>query len=231
MSCKLDMLTGLWEPILLWGQAECRRLWSILKFRFSRGPDHRDRLDTETWRDEGSWSAIYMREPVSCKHWGKKGLFKRFKNDVNCAFLNVATWCSVDETCVCFLFWFVLFLISPLEAGLLQLQWLMKCWKWSCYSAQGEKPSLCRLPTGCRRPWDGSGGGLGCELREQSLMSKAGEFDKQTSRQLHPTQAGAGGQTVRCGWSSPEFLCSCLSSAASGTAGILLQAKKAFSLA
>lgn len=40
--------------------------------------------------------------------------------------------------------------------------------------------------------WMGHRGGLGCKLEQHSLMSKAWEFHKQTSRQLHPTQVGDG---------------------------------------
>lgn len=87
------------------GEGECRRLWSILRFKFSRNPVDSDWFDTETWRDEGRWCLAGSGMSVSCKLWDEKGGFKRFENGVkNCALLSdgcgnrcVDDICSVNK--------------------------------------------------------------------------------------------------------------------------------------
>lgn len=131
--------------------------------------------------------------PVSCKHWGKKCVFQRFEN-VNYAILDAGCGSLVQPWWdLCSFFGFVF--ISLLTVGLLQLQWLMKCWKWRCYWAQGEKPSLCRLPTGCRVPGMGQGEDLAVSWGWWAELGAA-----QTNiwaAVSHPGWGQAG-----CGWSS-----------------------------
>lgn len=87
----------------LWTMCQCRRLWSIQKFRFSREPDHSDWLDTETliwygkeWGKLVCLSAVNMEaKSVPLRGWKMVWI-------VPSLVLDVATWCSIYEIRVCF---------------------------------------------------------------------------------------------------------------------------------
>lgn len=115
-SCKLEMLTGpsrlwLWTK---WGRQSTEGCGPFRNSNFQESQVTDLKLKLGGMREVGV-SVNMEAKSVFWRGWKMVWI-------VPSLVLGVATWCTMGEICVCFLVCFVLLFVSPLPAGLLQLQ-------------------------------------------------------------------------------------------------------------